>query len=143
MRKATLDDLPQLVALEQATQAAPWTEDIFKRCLAIHYDCWVMDFQEKILGFVILSTTLTREGHILNLCVDPAYQGQGFGRKMLAYAMSQARQKGIDMVYLEVRRSNTRAISLYDKMNFIQIGERKNYYPGEDALVFALDLRSL
>jgi ribosomal-protein-alanine N-acetyltransferase len=40
-----------------------------------------------------------------------------------------------------VRRSNSHAISLYQKMNFHLVGERKEYYPTlsgyEDALVFA------
>ena len=48
------------------------------------------------------------------------------------------------MVYLEVRRTNTPAISMYRNMNFKHIGERKNYYPtakgSEDALIFVRDL---
>lgn len=53
-------------------------------------------------------------------------------------------EKKIGIVFLEVRRSNKPAILLYQKLDFIQIGERKNYYScesgREDALVFAKDL---
>ena len=50
------------------------------------------------------------------------------------------------MIYLEVRESNARAIALYQKMAFIQIGTRKDYYPlpegRENGLVYARNLVS-
>lgn len=144
MRKATHQDIPRLIAIENATQMAPWTEGIFKRCLTIGYDCWVVEEQERVIGFIMMSSVLAGEGHILNICVDPAYQRQGYGEKLVSYAISQAEKKKMSMVYLEVRRSNQPAIALYDKLGFVQISERKNYYPlgdkREDALIFALEL---
>ena len=144
MRKITEADLPQLVAIENLTQFTPWSEEIFKQCLTIGYDCWCIEEDHILLGFIMMSSTLTGEGHILNLCVTPTFQRKGHGRKLLAYALSEAKQKGMGIIYLEVRRSNHRAIKLYHKMGFTQISERKDYYPTaqgrEDALVFAKDL---
>ncbi len=144
MRKATHQDISQLIAIEEATQAAPWTEGIFRRSLAIGYDCWVIEEQQRVVGFIMMSSVPGDDAHILNVCVDPVYQRQGFGQKLLRQAISEAEQKKKNMVYLEVRRSNKSAIALYDKLGFVQISERKNYYPlkdkREDALVFALEL---
>jgi ribosomal-protein-alanine N-acetyltransferase len=145
LRKLNPTDLPYLVAMEIVTQAAPWSEETFKHCINLGCDGWVMEQYGAVVGFVIVVTsTKVAESHILNLCVDPLHQRQGFGRDLLQYALEQAKQQGVGTVYLEVRRSNHRAITLYHKMGFSQISERKGYYPSpegrEDALVFAKDL---
>jgi ribosomal-protein-alanine N-acetyltransferase len=138
------NDFSQLLAIEELTQITPWSEAAFKRCSEAHYPGWVMEEEGVITAFIILSLA-TGECHILNLCVHPQYQKQGFGRQILEYALTWAKNKGAGIVYLEVRRTNLPAISLYRKMNFKLIGERKNYYPSpkgkkEDALVFARDI---
>lgn len=144
MRKATELDIPTLLAIEFATQIAPWSEDIFHRCFKMKYDCWVVEEDEQVIAFLIMSSSTTKESHILNVCVNPVYQRKGHGQALLMYAISQAKSHGMGIVYLEVRRSNLNAIKLYYKLGFVQIGERKNYYPAEnereDALIFAKDL---
>jgi ribosomal-protein-alanine N-acetyltransferase len=49
-----------------------------------------------------------------------------------------------DMLFLEVRVSNRKAIELYSKEGFFELGNRKNYYPTlnghEDALLMASQL---
>ncbi|MDR3492730.1 MAG: ribosomal protein S18-alanine N-acetyltransferase [Gammaproteobacteria bacterium] len=136
-------DLPDLLILEEKTQKAPWSEEAFRRCRIAEYPGWVLEKDEKILGFVMISLSVN-ECHLLNLCVDPAYQGKKLGQKLLVTALKWAKQKGAYIVYLEVRRSNFKAIKLYLKMHFSEIGVRKNYYPkedgGEDALVLARDI---
>jgi len=144
VRKATEMDIPRLLEIENLTQFAPWSEEIFQRSFQMKYDCWVAEDNAKIIAFVMMSSTTTKEGHILNICVDPLYQRKGYGEALLRYAISEAKQNGVGIIYLEVRRSNYNAIMLYHKLDFIQIGERKNYYPAqngrEDAFIFARDL---
>lgn len=140
LRKLHRSDLTQLLAIEQATHLMPWTENTFKTCFQTGCLGWVIESEKKMVGFIIISLR-SSECHILNLCVDPHYQHQGLGRQLLEHAMTQAKQHGVEMIYLEVRRSNTRAISLYEKEGFRLLGERKEYYPSheghEDALVLA------
>ena len=47
------------------------------------------------------------------------------------------KEKGVEKVFLEVRKSNSNAIALYEKFGFSVYAERKNYYTdnGEDALL--------
>jgi ribosomal-protein-alanine N-acetyltransferase len=103
-----------------------------------------LEQDDKIIGFALISL-VTGECHILNICIHPDYQHQGFGHYLLRHVLNTAKNLGSIMAYLEVRRSNTKAINLYEKIGFAQIGDRKNYYPAakgrEDALVFAKDLR--
>jgi ribosomal-protein-alanine N-acetyltransferase len=136
-------DLPQMLAIEQTVHIAPWADETFKTCLEANCKGWVVEIDKRVIGFVIASQS-NDECHILNLCVRRDSQHQGWGSKLMAAALQSAKQKGIGIAYLEVRRSNTRAINLYKKMKFQQVGERKNYYPDptgpEDALVFAKSL---
>lgn len=144
LRTLFRSDIPQILAIEKSVHVAPWTEETFTVCFQSGFTGWVVEIDQKIIGFIIVSLTLD-ECHVLNICVAQPWQRQGWGRKLLERVLQEARQHGLAMAYLEVRRSNTRAISLYQKMQFQQIGERKGYYPtvagDEDALVFAISIR--
>lgn len=136
-------DFTQIVVIENLTQVAPWTVETFERCLQSGYAGWVVERDDIILGFIIM-TMQAAESHILNLGVHPVYQRQGFGSMLLQHAMDMAKARDIGIAFLEVRKSNKSAIHLYEKFGFVQIGDRKGYYTTlkgrEDALVFAKDL---
>ena len=143
LRNLSEKDLPYLLAIEQATQFTPWTEEIFMRCLQVGCRGWVVELDQTVVGFILLSA-LGEEGHVLNLCIHPDQQRCGYGKQLLLHALEESEHKGVKLVLLEVRSSNLPAIHLYEQTGFIQIGERKNYYPAptgrENALVFAKDL---
>ncbi|OGT41988.1 MAG: ribosomal-protein-alanine N-acetyltransferase [Gammaproteobacteria bacterium RIFCSPHIGHO2_12_FULL_37_34] len=143
IREFVKSDLIPMMAIEHVAHAVPWTEETFKMCLQSHYIGWVLELDKKIIGFVIV-TMEDIECHILNLCVIPHHQHQGWGRKLLEHVVMEAKQCGVGIVYLEVRRTNSRAISLYQKLDFHLVGERKGYYPvvsgQEDALIYAKSL---
>jgi ribosomal-protein-alanine N-acetyltransferase len=142
IRRMTVSDLPSVAAIEKKGYQFPWGEDIFRDCLKARYECWVCEERDKVLGYCIASIAVG-EAHVLNLCVDPAEQGQGIGRKLLENLIESARGRA-ETVFLEVRPSNTVAIALYENMGFNEIGIRKGYYPAEngreDALMLALEL---
>ena len=70
--------------------------------------------------------------------VDPAYQGQGIGRRLLASLLEFA-DGGV--VFLEVRTDNEAAIGLYRSAGFVNVGLRKRYYrvSGADAYTMRRD----
>jgi ribosomal-protein-alanine N-acetyltransferase len=142
LRRMTTADLPSVIAIERKNYQFPWTEDIFRDCFKARYSCWVCEELDNILGYSIVSIAVG-EAHILNICVDPAEQNQGIGRKMLENLIEVARGRA-ETIFLEVRPSNLGAIALYEKMGFNEIGIRKGYYPAEhgreDAIMLALEL---
>jgi [ribosomal protein S18]-alanine N-acetyltransferase len=82
---------------------------------------------------------------LLNITVRSDLQGKGIGRFLLDKAVEIAQQNEMQSLLLEVRPSNQRALSVYQKAGFTTIGSRKNYYPApdngrEDALVMKLEL---
>jgi ribosomal-protein-alanine N-acetyltransferase len=143
IRLFTKNDLLHLIAIENLTQDFPWQEDVFTQCFNSGYLGWVLEQENQVIGFVMLSFQIG-ECHILNIAIHPVYQRLGLGHQLLLEVLKQIKQKGANVVFLEVRRSNTIAISLYNKMGFVEIGVRNGYYPAkknrEDAIVFAKDL---
>lgn len=144
MRSLYKSDLPDVLTIEKSVHIAPWTEDTFKLCFQNGYVGWALEVDKKLIGFVIISQTRD-ECHVLNICVAKEYQRQGYGLNLMRHVLNHAKINGIGIAYLEVRRSNTRAIALYRKLGFYLVGERKEYYPSpstnnEDALIFAISL---
>lgn len=137
--------LPEVLAIERRAYPFPWTEGILGDCLKVGYSAWVVnDPRGSILAYAFMSMAVG-EAHVLNLCVDPAYHQQGLGRFLLAHLTRIATAAGMDVMLLEVRKSNAAAIALYLKSGFHRLGVRKGYYPAhqgsEDALLLGRSLR--
>lgn len=139
---ATTAHLGQIHALEQAVSPAPWTQGQFGESLK-HHLCNVLLKGDEVAGFVIF-TCLADAAELLNIAVNPASQGQGLGSHLLDFCLKSVKDKA-DSIFLEVRASNFPAISLYLNKGFVQIGERRDYYPRpggrEDALIMACQLK--
>ena len=134
-------DLDEVIVIEETVYPFPWTRGIFHDCLLVGYSCWVYQQQQDVVGYIVMSIA-AGEAHILTLAVHPEFQGQGIAKHIIDHALENSREKGAGTIYLEVRPSNSRAIDVYQKAGFNEIGVRKGYYPDEngreDALVMAL-----
>ena len=70
-----------------------------------------------------------------------AFRKKGIGKKLVLEVLSMATKKGLEKVFLEVRKSNIPAISLYQSQGFIEFSVRKKYYfDGEDAICMQKEL---
>jgi ribosomal-protein-alanine N-acetyltransferase len=135
------NDLDNVMKIESLAYPFPWARTLFADCLnKPSYTCWVFEYNSLFSGYLI-SSSAAGEAHILNLCVHPDLQGQGWGRKLLAEAEWIAKQHRADTCFLEVRVSNHAALYLYESSGYNEIGLRKKYYPAktgrEDAVVMA------
>lgn len=140
VRTMNYTDLKNVIAVEKRAYPHPWTLGIFRDCIRVGYKSWVMTLDRNIVGYGIVMLS-PGEAHILNICIDPDYQGKGLGRYLLRYLIKQSSVLDVDMVLLEVRRSNALAHSLYQSEGFHELGVRKDYYPAEqgreDAIILA------
>lgn len=91
---------------------------------------------------VIIARVTPGECEILNFAVGREKRGQGFGEALLQRLLEEAKKTGADTVYLDVRKTNNAAISLYKKAGFEIYSERKDFYrnPPEDAVLMRLNL---
>lgn len=140
MREA---DIAEVMQVETRAYRFHWTEGIFRDCLRVGYGCWLMELGEGLGGYGVLSLVVG-EAHLLNICVAPEWQGQGYGRLLLDHFIRLAGERRAYQMLLEVRPSNKPALKLYRSRGFEQVGLRKNYYPAnhgrEDALILSLPL---
>lgn len=140
IRTMSFVDLKQVLIVEHKAYPHPWTLGIFRDCLRIGYNAWVMTLDNDIIGYGIVMLS-PGEAHILNICIDPDYQRNGLGRYLLRHLIKKSQQTDVDMVLLEVRRSNAGAQQLYLSEGFHELGVRKGYYPAqngrEDAIILA------
>jgi ribosomal-protein-alanine N-acetyltransferase len=129
-------DLDEVCAIENAVYPHPWTRGNFVDSLASGYSAWTLreDGGAQALLAYFLVMDVAGEAHLLNVSVAAQRQGQGLGRYMLDKVAACARGLDADSVLLEVRPSNTRALAVYQRYGFREIGRRKNYYPAHDGL---------
>jgi len=145
-RQMRVGDLDLVLRNEELSYPNPWTRRIFEDCLRAGYECWVLVAAGDVLAHAVLSVSLD-EAHLLTLCVHPAYRRGGHARRLLRKVLARAQSQGVSICYLEVRPSNEAALQLYYTEGFIQVGERRHYYPAdpdsrhrEDALIMSRQL---
>jgi len=77
------------------------------------------------------------EAHVCNVAVHPEHRRKGYGRKIFTALCDMAKANSMQLMTLEVRRSNLPAQALYHACGFLDVGYRKRYYEDnkEDALI--------
>jgi len=143
IRPMVYEDLERVMEIEEAAHISPWSKGIFRDCITVGYDCWVIEKRKRVLGFFV-ARIKAGECHLLNICVSPKAQGFGYGKAMLNYVFELSRNH-CERIILEVRPSNTKALAMDEQYKFKKIGHRKDYYTNpdnskEDGYVLALSL---
>ena len=143
VRALSRNDLDRIMEIERSAYPFPWSRGIFADCLRVGYDCWGLRIQQMLVAYAI-QTHAAGESHLLNLCVDPAWQRSGYGSILLEHVISHAMLNGCASMFLEVRPSNPVALRMYQRRGFSVVGERRDYYRAEHgretAIVMRLDL---
>lgn len=105
-----------------------------------NFKCIVAVYEKEIIGYISFSYIFDIE--IESVLVKSSYQRQGIGTLLLNYIFKFAKENKINNVFLEVRKSNIGAISLYRKLGFSNISIRKKYYENaEDALILKKEIK--
>ena len=143
MRTMTLADVDEVLRIEQAVQAYPWTRGNFIDALNQGYICRVDEAGGEVRGYAILRPVVD-EAELLIIGVAAAQQRKGLGRAMLLEMLDVACEKNMLRAFLEVRASNAAALALYRSAGFVEIGVRRDYYKNasgsEDAITMACKL---
>ena len=143
IRLMTHEDMGLVSDIERRSYEYPWSHGVFRDCLLAGYQCIVLDRDERVAGYGILSIA-AGEAHILNLCVDPMFRSHGYGERLLDEILFRARAASVREIFLEVRPSNQTALALYRKKGFHQVSNRPAYYQAqagrEDAAVLVKKL---
>lgn len=131
------EHVPQVAQLEKICFADPWSELSISLELTNVWSYWVVALDgDTVVGYVGSQSSID-EADIMNVAVHPDYRRQGIAENLINTLVAELKNRGCHALLLEVRVSNTPAITLYEKLGFVQVGCRKNYYrnPKEDALI--------
>jgi ribosomal-protein-alanine N-acetyltransferase len=140
LRPMVVGDVDEVHALECSVFPHPWSRANFMDSLASGYDAWVLrDPAGGLAGYFLLMYALD-EAHLLDVAVAAPLHGRGVGRYLLDRIADRARAERMASILLEVRPTNTRALQVYQRYGYAEIGRRKGYYPAhegrrEDAIV--------
>ena len=131
IRDGTVADLPRVRACAQAAYAiyiprigrkpAPMTAD-FERHLG-RGELFVADGGAGAAGYIVLYPRGDHL-HVENVAVDPARQGRGTGRALLAFAEQSAREAGLGAIELYTNATMTENLTLYPKLGYEETGRR-------------------
>ena len=136
VRRLVYTDLPEVIAIERRVFPTPWSLAMFVLELSKQSGiCLAAVCEGRLVGYLICSRYDT-VWHVMNVAVDTAHQRRGLASAMLAELYDRVNDDDARFT-LEVRRSNTVAIHLYEREGFRAAGMRRRYYQdnGEDALV--------
>jgi len=88
-------------------------------------------------GFLHRWSGKAPKGHVISIAVLPEHRRKGIATALLKEALARMSERyGAGECYLEVRVSNTPAISLYRKLGFEETKVVPHYYlDGEDAYI--------
>jgi len=137
LRPLTVEDLPQVIAVEAELFPEPWSWRMYEEELTElpgrHYVCAIVDGQ--FAGWAGCSVQVG-EGHVMTIGTLAPFRRQGVARTLLDDLITAATDLGATRLILEVAASNTAAQALYRQSHFAPVGLRRGYYAhGGDALV--------
>ena len=150
-------DIAGVLEIQNETGLSVWTALDYKiEVNSIDSICMVAkDENPGVVGFAVLKLIVgdvesdsksTKSSHnsseIYNIALKDDFQGRGFGQIILTEIISHLKVLQILDIWLEVRKSNSRARGFYQKNGFLEQFVRKNYYqnPVEDAYILKLKI---
>ena len=135
------DHLEDLADMESAAFSRPWSYDALaeelQNPLAVFYVAEAVE-AESAIGYVGMHHILD-EGYITNIVVHPGYRRQGIAKALIKELLQYGERHELFRITLEVRKSNKKAIALYQHMGFKKDGIRPGFYdsPKEDAVIYS------
>ena len=129
--------IAQVAELDKICFADPWSEKSIASELENPLSYWLVALEGSTVAGYAGSQTVLGETDMMNVAVRPECRRKGVAEALIAALIAGLKERESRCLTLEVRDSNAPARALYEKLGFLEVGRRKNYYrnPGEDALI--------
>ncbi|MBE7085344.1 MAG: ribosomal-protein-alanine N-acetyltransferase [Clostridiales bacterium] len=120
--------IPALAKIERACFPDYWGQETWRASFARpDFFGFVLEELGEIVGYAC-GTSLFEDSELLRIAVLSEKRKGGLGTELLLALIAEAKEKGAEKMFLEVREGNTPALKLYEKHGFTPIRVRKNYY---------------
>jgi ribosomal-protein-alanine N-acetyltransferase len=154
LRKFAVNDLQSVMRINRICLPENYTEFFFIDLYHRFPETFIVAEENgEVVGYIMCRievglsnfgfSGLIKKGHIVSVAVLPPYRRKGVGTALITKAMDGMRLHNAKQCFLEVRMTNTEAVSLYKKLGFDVTRTIHGYYAdGEDAYVMSRELSS-
>ncbi len=135
------EDIEEVLRISQECfNSDAWSRKAFEREFELeHSHKFVLEEGENIIGYAVV-WKIFEDVTLMSIAIRKDLWGKGYGKKFMEFLIEYFRSKA-QRFLLDVRRSNIRAIRLYQSLGFKIVSERKKYYSdGENAFQMVLEL---
>ncbi|WP_276873527.1 ribosomal protein S18-alanine N-acetyltransferase [Dialister micraerophilus] len=137
IRKALKKDVNAIYEIGKHSFFDAWRKETVESDLVKSHSCYfVAEFEGRIIGYACYWFILD-EAQLVNLAVEPEYRRKGTAKALMNAGETEAVNRNMRFIFLEVRVGNINAQELYRKMGFIVGSLRKGVYenPKEDGYI--------
>ncbi|MBQ6387240.1 MAG: ribosomal protein S18-alanine N-acetyltransferase [Ruminococcus sp.] len=137
IERMTAARIDAVAALEQSCFVHPWSRQSLEDTISGKNAVFFAALEDgEVIGYAGMEV-IVDEAYVFNIAVDERYRRRGTGYALVRELITYGKKYGLCFITLEVRESNVPAMSLYEKLGFIKVGERKEYYsdPTESAVL--------
>jgi [ribosomal protein S18]-alanine N-acetyltransferase len=143
IRDAGLGDIPAVHALEEISFPVPWRPEFFSHEIGVERRLNLVAVDGATIIGYLFATWLLDEMHINKIAVRASHRRRGIADALMAKSVEVARGQKVEIITLEVRRSNSGAQAFYTHLGFTSSFVRRRYYPdGEDAVFMTCNVDS-
>tara|TARA_B100000035_G_scaffold210907_1_gene180533 strand:+ start:4281 stop:4730 length:450 start_codon:yes stop_codon:yes gene_type:complete len=126
-KEAKFTYLTEVIVIENKVQLSPWSLKNFEDALTAQNLFKVFFIENKLVGYYV-ALLAADECQLLNIAIHSDFQNNGYGHYLITHLKKICVDADIVNIFLEVRSSNKKAIRLYEKNGFNELGIRNNYY---------------
>tara|TARA_Y100000746_G_scaffold143609_1_gene122844 strand:- start:122 stop:607 length:486 start_codon:yes stop_codon:yes gene_type:complete len=147
-KKFRQNEIETIASIESGSSEFPWAKNQLSKSISNPNNlCYAVSVKSQIVGYIIAMPSAD-SADILNITIHKDFKRKGYGSSLLDYLTKELIEKDIKTIFLEVRRGNFAAISLYSSLGYKEISVRKNYYTKnsnqlsrrEDGIIMCLEL---
>ncbi len=127
--------------LERKCLSTAWSESQISDLIGKENYRYVTALTEgTVAGVGGVICTAEDSAEIFTVAVLPEHRKKGIGGRILSELIDFCKKNDANSIFLEVEEGNESAIALYSKFGFLQVGIRKGFYRGKNAIIMELEL---
>lgn len=114
-------DLGAVIRIAKTTLTEHYDDALFFTMLDLAGDTFLVARSEgdnAVMGFALAVRQTPYEARLIVIAVDPLFQGQNVGRRLLSEVEKRLLRRGVMSITLEVRENNMGAISFYRRAGY-------------------------